>query len=66
MVTCAPTCIVDVVAKFCTWSFRTKKNVKSSQVKFKFQWRPRPPPLGRPPAREIGMARHGATGMAGF
>ena len=22
--------------------------VKSSQVKFKFQWRPRPPPLGAP------------------
>ena len=45
---------------------RKSSQVKSSQVKFKFQWRPRPPPLGRPPAREIGMARHGATGMAGF
>ena len=40
------------------------KSVKSSQVKFKFQWRPRPPPLGRPPAREIVRARRGATGMA--
>ena len=34
MVTCAPTCIVDVVVTHCTWSFRTKKEcqVKSSQV----------------------------------
>ena len=43
---------------------------KSSLVKFKFQWRPRPPPLGRPPPREIGRrgaarARARATGMAG-
>ena len=38
------------------------KSSQSSQVKFKFQWRPRPPPLGRPPSREIGRARRGATG----
>ena len=37
------------------------RQVKSSQV----QISTRPPPLGRPPAREIGRARRGATGMAG-
>ena len=48
--------LIGMLATAAYWSASQVKSsqVKPSQAKFKFQWRPRPPPLGRPPAREIG------------